>query len=380
MQDLGYVRDDGNTLIPQPHLDLDPKKMWTLDEVEGITLNSPNVLLNEMSPEEREAHIAEYKRGGPPAGRRGRVAVPAEEPAAAAALLRHWKRHGRRTPFASSPSASRSRSTRTRRSSTRPSARASCSCTAARRASARRASRSCSTARSISTATRRSRCPTSRRPKGWTLLCRAHALLRPRDRADQLRRGDAPQRHRRSRTVTHRRSRPSRRSPTTSVASCSSLERAARVQARASTWTSRSRAPSEHRSFSMANTDPATTLEFMIKLYEGGHFSGLLADGAIKPGDELDVTGPYGVFTLRDELAAPAAVHRRRRRHGADPVAAALAGREGHRARRRPTTTARAPRPTCSSSRSSSARERAGLPFVPALSERRATAGTARPG
>ena len=37
----------------------------------------------------------------------------------------------------------------------------------------------------------------------------------------------------------------------------------------------------------------------MIKLYPGGRFSGLLADGAIKPGDELKVTGPYGVFTLR---------------------------------------------------------------------------------
>jgi propane monooxygenase large subunit len=69
MQDsLGYVRDDGHTLIPQPHLNLDPKKMWTLDEVRGITLNSPNVLLNEMSPQEREQHMAEYKRGGP-AGR-----------------------------------------------------------------------------------------------------------------------------------------------------------------------------------------------------------------------------------------------------------------------------------------------------------------------
>jgi propane monooxygenase reductase component len=37
----------------------------------------------------------------------------------------------------------------------------------------------------------------------------------------------------------------------------------------------------------------------MIKLYPGGRFSGLLSDGAIKPGDELSVTGPYGVFTLR---------------------------------------------------------------------------------
>jgi propane monooxygenase reductase component len=54
----------------------------------------------------------------------------------------------------------------------------------------------------------------------------------------------------------------------------------------------------EHRSFSMANTDPET-LEFMIKQYPGGRLSGLLADGSIKPGDTLEVTGPYGVFTLR---------------------------------------------------------------------------------
>jgi len=54
----------------------------------------------------------------------------------------------------------------------------------------------------------------------------------------------------------------------------------------------------EHRSFSMANTNP-DTLEFMIKHYPGGKFSGLLSEGRIAPGDTLDVTGPYGVFTLR---------------------------------------------------------------------------------
>ena len=55
-----------------------------------------------------------------------------------------------------------------------------------------------------------------------------------------------------------------------------------------------------HRSFSMANTPSADgVLEFMIKLYPGGRFSGLLADDAVKAGDTLDVTGPYGVFTLR---------------------------------------------------------------------------------
>jgi propane monooxygenase reductase subunit len=61
-------------------------------------------------------------------------------------------------------------------------------------------------------------------------------------------------------------------------------------------------ADGEHRSFSMANTPgQPDRLEFMIKLYEGGHFSGLLANGnGIKVGDELTCTGPYGVFTLRD--------------------------------------------------------------------------------
>ena len=51
-----------------------------------------------------------------------------------------------------------------------------------------------------------------------------------------------------------------------------------------------------HRSFSMANTEP-DALEFMIKQYPGGKFSGLL--DSLQPGDELEVTGPYGVFTLR---------------------------------------------------------------------------------
>ncbi len=56
----------------------------------------------------------------------------------------------------------------------------------------------------------------------------------------------------------------------------------------------------EHRSFSMANTtSSADRLEFIIKLYPDGHFSGLLADEEIAVGDELSVVGPYGVFTLR---------------------------------------------------------------------------------
>jgi propane monooxygenase reductase subunit len=57
-----------------------------------------------------------------------------------------------------------------------------------------------------------------------------------------------------------------------------------------------------HRSFSMANLpSDKGRLEFMIKLYPDGRFSGLLADGGIAAGDELQIKGPYGVFTLRDQ-------------------------------------------------------------------------------
>jgi propane monooxygenase reductase subunit len=56
----------------------------------------------------------------------------------------------------------------------------------------------------------------------------------------------------------------------------------------------------EHRSFSMANTpSEGGQLEFMIKLYPDGRFSGLLERGEVAVGDELEITGPYGVFTLR---------------------------------------------------------------------------------
>ena len=61
----------------------------------------------------------------------------------------------------------------------------------------------------------------------------------------------------------------------------------------------------EHkRSFSMSNTPAAADrLEFMIKLYPGGQFSGLLKD-QLEPGHELQVKGPYGVFILREHSDA----------------------------------------------------------------------------
>ncbi|MFE2426501.1 FAD-binding oxidoreductase [Streptomyces sp. NPDC059373] len=56
------------------------------------------------------------------------------------------------------------------------------------------------------------------------------------------------------------------------------------------------------RSFSMAGLPgegPGGRLEFLIKRYPGGMFSGLL-DGAIGPGDPLTVKGPYGTCVMRD--------------------------------------------------------------------------------
>ncbi len=58
----------------------------------------------------------------------------------------------------------------------------------------------------------------------------------------------------------------------------------------------------DHRSFSMANLpSDKGKLEFMIKLYPDGRFSGLLGSGEICEGTELEIQGPYGVFTLRDQ-------------------------------------------------------------------------------
>src|SRR5947209_8186755 len=55
------------------------------------------------------------------------------------------------------------------------------------------------------------------------------------------------------------------------------------------------------RSFSMANTSSRDTglLEFVIKVYPDGRFSHFL-DTQLAVGDRLDVTGPFGVFTLRE--------------------------------------------------------------------------------
>ncbi len=57
----------------------------------------------------------------------------------------------------------------------------------------------------------------------------------------------------------------------------------------------------ETRSFSMANTSARESgqLESIIKIYPDGLFSHFL-DTKLQPGDRLNLTGPFGVFTLRD--------------------------------------------------------------------------------
>ncbi len=37
--------------------------MWTIDDFRPYTLNAPLEVIRAMSPEEREKHVAEYKRG-----------------------------------------------------------------------------------------------------------------------------------------------------------------------------------------------------------------------------------------------------------------------------------------------------------------------------
>lgn len=58
------------------------------------------------------------------------------------------------------------------------------------------------------------------------------------------------------------------------------------------------------RSFSMANISAKESgqLEFIIRVYPGGVFSEFLAT-RLALGDELQLTGPFGVFTLRDSPA-----------------------------------------------------------------------------
>lgn len=61
--DLGFVRNDGKTLVPQPHLHFDDSKMWTLDDIRGHKLGSPLTAFRALTPEGRETAAVEYRKG-----------------------------------------------------------------------------------------------------------------------------------------------------------------------------------------------------------------------------------------------------------------------------------------------------------------------------
>ena len=63
IKDLNFVRSDGKTLIPQPHLRFGADEQWTLDDVRGNILGSPLKALRGMSAADREKHLAEYRAG-----------------------------------------------------------------------------------------------------------------------------------------------------------------------------------------------------------------------------------------------------------------------------------------------------------------------------
>ena len=111
-------------------------------------------------------------------------------------------------------------------------------------------------------------------------------------------------------------------------------------------------------------------VEFLIKKYPGGKFSGLL-DGGIRVGDELSLTGPYGTSTLKDGHVLPVvcvaggagmAPILSLLRHMSET--ASIRGRSG-------STTGRAPRRTCSTSTRSQklGKGLADFAFVACLSE-----------
>ena len=180
VSDMGYVRDDGKTLVAQPHLNLDPKKMWTLDHLRRMAAAAEPQRAAQRDDPRGAAGVP--RRLHPRWARRapGTCTEP-EHPTAKATeeearpqtprrLFRPSRPHGRGNHGRQAHGAVRAgrHRDRGRRGADGPARRgragASCSCTAARKGSARPASPSSSTATtSSSTATRPSPCPTTRR-------------------------------------------------------------------------------------------------------------------------------------------------------------------------------------------------------------------------
>ena len=221
--------------------------------------------------------------------------------------------------------------------------------------------------------------------EGWTLLCRAHAYsdleIELINYDEEILHGGTP-----PRTVTTHGDGgrgADARHPAAAAARSRTTSRSS--SSPASTSTSGSPAhDDEHRSFSMANPPSSRgELEFMIKLYAGGQ---LLRPARrrrrSRPATSCDVTGPYGVFTLRTSSPrrllfigggagmAPILSLLRSMAEAGVRAPGDLLLRRAHRDRPLPPRGARGARPRA-----------ARFTFVPALSEAATTtAGPARAG
>src|SRR6266700_224607 len=236
VSDMGFVRDDGKTLTAQPHLNLDPKKMWTLDHLRRMgPVLSPNVLLNEMTPEERAA---------------------AEQ----GIMLMHGCKEGQ-----------------------------------------------CSSCKSFildgddveldsySTFA----LPDFEKEEGFTLLCRAHVYedvtIELLNYDEEMIRSGLPIQRAVAEVVSKDQVTHDMRHLVLR------LVEPAEVKFFPGQYMDISVPGTDQvRSFSMANTSSRDgLLEFVIKVYPGGLFSQFL-DERLAVGDRLELTGPFGVFTLRE--------------------------------------------------------------------------------
>jgi ferredoxin len=300
IEDLGYVPRRRQHAVPQPHLNLDPKKMWTLDE-SGDHALQPTSRSRDV-PEERETPLprpsaAAARHAGGAAyqatGSRRRAAPPSRPP---------WARPHRPVRAVGN----RYRGERGRRRSSAPVLPSGhhAQCTAATEGQ-------CSACKSFlldgdvdldrySTFA----LPDFEEAEGWTLLCRAHAYsdleVELINYDEEVLHGGTPPR------TSH--ARDGGRAADHDIRGSASASRTTSRSSSSPASTSTSRSPAhedEHRSFSMANTRADGELEFMIKRYRGGRFSGCSATTASSR-RRAEVTGPYGVFTLRASSPAPA--------------------------------------------------------------------------
>ncbi len=170
--------------------------------------------------------------------------------------------------------------------------------------------------------------------------------VRPRDRADQLRRGGAPQRGRAENPADARRD--DRGADPRHPAARAERSRA-RLQPRP---VRRHPDPGQRRGPVVLDGEPARG---RARVHDQGLRGGQVLEPAVErraPGGPR-ARGDRSVRRVHaaGELRPAAAVHRRRRRHGPDPGAAALAGRAGRAAGRRSTTTGPGGRAICSTPR-----------------------------